>query len=510
MTIIQHDRPATTSPAASPPAAPPIAPSPFSALLALFPGAAALAICLYGMSDRSMWNNEYATWHATSISFGDFEELLRRTDLAHVVYYMLVRGVMAVAGDEPFALRLPSAIAMALCATIVTLIGRRLLGTPIGVFGGLLFAVIPAVSRYGQEARSYALVTVAAAFATLMLLRAVEKPSRIRLVLYSIGIILMGLIHFVSLTIMAAHFVYWLHHTRRSVEKRWSIAFAVGFGLLGVIWLPALASHQSASISWIKADKAAILAFPSDVFLSAPVALAIAVLAVIGLGYLLFAPSVRNRPIAAMLAAWALVPPVFVLVTYPLLHMFLPRYVLFVLPAWALLAAAGAYLSGALILRFLGPLTATVATAAIVWVSLPAQSLVRQSPVDGQPDYAAAIAAMHERQRPGDGVVFNDLFGRLSDLAREAFDYELRNETKPRDTFLDKTAAQRASFSASECADPAACLKDEPRLWLIHTGWTDDPFEQMPPARAQLLKLRYEIKETWEFTDVRLLLLQLR
>ncbi|MEV6602380.1 glycosyltransferase family 39 protein [Actinoplanes sp. NPDC051346] len=485
-------------------------PSRYSALLAVIPGAAALAICLHGLADRSMWNNEYATWHATSISLADFAELLRRTDLAHVLYYMIIRGWMAVGGDSPLQMRLLSVVSMALCAVFITLIGRRLLGTPVGVFAGLFFAVIPAVSRYGQEARSYALVTVAGAFATLMLLRALEKPSRTRLILYGIGVALMGLIHFVSLTLLAAHFILWLNRTRGNTEHRWRVAIAVGFGMLGVIWLPALASHQSASISWIKADRAAIMAFPADMFLSGPVAVALAVLSVLGFSYLMFVPTVRNRPVATMLAAWAVVPPIFVLVTFPLLHMFLPRYVLVVLPAWSLLAAVGAYLSGALIWRYLGPVTATIFVTALLWVALPAHAVVRQSPVYGQPDYRAAIMMMQERQQPGDGVVFNDVFGKLSDLAREAFDYELRDAAKPRDVFLDKTAAQRASFSASECANPAPCLRDEKRIWLIHTGWSKDPFDGMPPARSQVLKLNYTVAETIEFTDVNLVLLKRR
>jgi mannosyltransferase len=478
-----------------------------SALVALIPAALALALCLRGLGSRSMWNNEYATWHAVTLSLADFEALLRRTDLVHIVYYLFMRGWIAILGDSPFALRLPSAIAMALCAAFVALIGRRLISTPVGLFAGVLFALVPAVSRYGQESRSYALVTMAGAFATLMLLRALEKPSRSRLILYGFGVALMGLIHFVSLTLLSAHFVLWLMTTRTDVDRRWRVAGAVGFGMLGVIWLPAVASHQSASISWIKADAAAVKSFPSDMFLSGPVAIALGVMALLGALYLTFSQTARNRPAAAMLATWAVVPPVFCYVTFSFLHLFLPRYVLVVIPAWALLAAAGAYLSGRLVWRFLGPLTALVVVAAVGWVALPAQAMVRESPVRGQPDYRAAIMTIHQRYAPGDGVVYNDVFGVLSDLAREALDYEMRDQVKPRDVFLDKTAAQRASFSASECADPKPCLKNEPRIWLIYSGWSPDVFSGMPPARAELLKLNYTTSKTLNFSGVKLVLL---
>lgn len=457
-----------------------------------------------------MWNNEYATWHAVTLSTGDFEQLLRRTDLVHVAYYLFMRGWVTAVGDSPFQLRLPSVVAISLCAAVVTLIGRRLFGTPAGVTGGLMFAAVPAISRYGQETRSYACVTCAAALATLMLLRAIERPTRARLASYGTSLALAGLLHFVSLTLLPAHFLAWLATTRGAVDRRWRVAFAGGYGLLAVLWLPALASRQSASISWIKADSASIKSFPADMFLSGPVALALGVLATFGLAYLLFVPSVRNRPVALTLFAWAVLPPVFVLATFPLLHLFLPRYVLFVLPAWALLAAVGAYQSGRLIWRPLGLATSAVAIAAVVWVGKPAQALIRESPVDGQPDYRAAVETIRQQYHPGDGVVYNDVFGRLSDLAREAFDYEMRTGARPRDVFLDKTAAQRASFAASECADPKACLKDEPRIWLVHTGWTENPFDEMPAARAQLLKLEYTVTRTLKYSGVDLVLLERR
>jgi len=478
-----------------------------SALVALIPAAVAFVLCLRGLGNRSMWNNEYATWHAVTLSLPDFEALLRRTDLVHVLYYVFMRGWIAVLGDSPFAMRLPSTIAMGLCAAFVALIGRRLVSTPVGLFAGLLFALVPAVSRYGQESRSYALVTMAGAFATLMLLRALEKPTNARLVLYGSGVALMGLIHFVSLTLLAAHFVLWFMTTRADERRRWRVAGAVGFGMLAIIWLPALASHQSASVSWIKADAKAVKAFPSDMFLSGPAALGFGALALLGALYLLFSRTARNRIVAATLLTWAILPPVFCYVTFSFLHMFLPRYVLVVIPAWAILAAAGAYLSGRLVWRFLGPLTAVVAIATVGWVGLPAQAVVRESPVKGQPDYRAAIVTIHEQYATGDGVVYNDVFGVLSDLAREALDYEMRDQTKPRDVFLDTTAAKRASFSASECTDPKPCLKDEPRIWLIYTGWAPDPFSSMPADRAALLKLNYTTSKTLNFSGVKLILL---
>jgi len=79
-----------------------------------------------------------------------------------------------LAGSGEFVVRLPSAIAVAVAAGAVAAIGRRLISPWAGLAAGLLFAVLPAVSRYAQEARSYAVVTALATIASYLLLRTLQ------------------------------------------------------------------------------------------------------------------------------------------------------------------------------------------------------------------------------------------------------------------------------------------------------------------------------------------------
>ena len=74
---------------------------------------------------------------------------------------------------------------MAVAAAFTALIARRLAtvaGSPYpaatGLAAGVLFALLPAVIRYAQEARSYAIVTMLAAITTYLLLRAIEDGGR--------------------------------------------------------------------------------------------------------------------------------------------------------------------------------------------------------------------------------------------------------------------------------------------------------------------------------------------
>jgi mannosyltransferase len=75
-------------------------------------------------------------------------------------------------GDSVTTLRLPSACAVAAAASVISLIRNRLSDRR----AGILFALVPAMSRYGREARSYALVMLAVALAALLLLRALDNP----------------------------------------------------------------------------------------------------------------------------------------------------------------------------------------------------------------------------------------------------------------------------------------------------------------------------------------------
>ncbi|MEU8660731.1 glycosyltransferase family 39 protein, partial [Actinoplanes philippinensis] len=90
-----------------------------------------------------------------------------------------------IAGAGTFALRLPSLIAAVLTAVVVTELGRRAAGDTVGLLAGLLWAVLPVVSRYGQEARPYAIAVLFAALALLALIRLLDRPGAGRAAAYA-------------------------------------------------------------------------------------------------------------------------------------------------------------------------------------------------------------------------------------------------------------------------------------------------------------------------------------
>jgi mannosyltransferase len=145
----------------------------------LIPGIVLLLADGYGLGRLSLWRDEAYTLDAIQRPLLQIFALAGHIDAVITPYYLLMHAWIAVAGTSAAALRLPSVLAMAVAAVVTTVIGRRLasvaqLPAPAttGVLAGLLSAAAPQVTRYAQDAWAYGLVTMCAAIATWLLLRA--------------------------------------------------------------------------------------------------------------------------------------------------------------------------------------------------------------------------------------------------------------------------------------------------------------------------------------------------
>ncbi|MFF0657119.1 glycosyltransferase family 39 protein [Micromonospora tulbaghiae] len=171
------------------------------------PGLLTLVVTLAGIGHAQPWRDELATWSAATRPVSDLIRMTRTIDAATGPYYLLMHGWTALAGTSPTALRLPSALAMAVAAALTARLGAVLAGRRAGLLAGLLFAVLPVTSRYGQEARPYALATLLAVLATLLLVGALRRPGRWRWAGYAVAVAALGLFHLLALTLLAAHAV---------------------------------------------------------------------------------------------------------------------------------------------------------------------------------------------------------------------------------------------------------------------------------------------------------------
>jgi mannosyltransferase len=456
--------------------------------------------------NRQLWDDEYATWYASTLNWPDFVRLIGHIDFVLAPYYVFMHGWMSVFGDSPLAMRAPSVLAMAASAGLLTVVGRRLFSTGVGLLAGLLFAAVPSVSRYAQEARPYALAMLFAVLTTLLLLRAMERPTWPRWLWYGGGLILLGLTHMVALSIVVAH-GFAVAVTARTEDrlKVWRFSGPVLGAVSVVVPFGLTAAREEGAVDWIRTDRGTLRAFPGLLFGSVAVAGLLVVLAVVAM-YLLVHTTGAALPLAT---AWALAPPALTFAAFPLAHLFHYRYLLFTVPAWTLLAAAGVVgLARALATRVrripVPAAVAVVATAALVaigWLGLAGQIAARHDPLTGYPDYRQAAHIISAALRPGDSIVYGGAG------ARRGMTYEMRTMLRPHDVFLYQSAERRGRFSAEECPAPAACLGTTQRIWLVNTVATRDDLAGLAPAVATLLRDQFTTGQRWEYQHLRLVLL---
>ena len=138
----------------------------------VLPPVATFVIMLWGITGASYWRDEAATLSAVQRPLGDLLRMLGNIDAVHGAYYLLIWVFVRVGGTGELVTRLPSAVAMAGAAAAVAALGRRLVSPRAGLASGLVFAILPPVSMYGQDARPYAIVVMLAAVASYLLVRA--------------------------------------------------------------------------------------------------------------------------------------------------------------------------------------------------------------------------------------------------------------------------------------------------------------------------------------------------
>jgi mannosyltransferase len=393
-------------------------------LVPLASAIAAFAVGLYGIGRPSFWRDEAYTLDAASRTPGQILALLRNADAVHGAYYLCMHYVLAVAGRSETAVRLPSVAAMAVAAGFLAATGIRLAASSgirwpraAGLLAGLLYAAAPMASRYAQEARSYATVTALAVIASYLLVRAIDERRRRLWVGYAVAIALTGLFNLLALLIIPAHAITIVIAARRPRPRSWAVAVAAALAVL--IPLIVLAYRERSVTSWLGRPGSRQIAGLLDSFAGASTLVAVmGALIVIAIAGRAVAARGGGQPGAVEVALpWLTVPPVILLAVSQIHPIYDFRYVLFCVPAVALLAADGLcrlamFTSrlavrpgpgpGAAAVSWLPPFLVLVFIAA---VSVAPQQAVRQ-PWSRQ-DYLRKVAQIVSVYgRPGDAVLY--------------------------------------------------------------------------------------------------------
>jgi mannosyltransferase len=444
------------------------------AWLALIPAVLTLGVTLYRIQGPSITEDEDATLLAIHRTFPQLVHLLGRVDVVHGTYYSLIWAWSQVFGTGELAVRFPSAVAMALAAGGVTLLGQRLVSPLAGLAAGLVFTALPSVSWFAEDARDYALVTLVAVVASYLFIRALESGPRRRrwLIGYGVALLALGLANLFALLIIPAHALALASRIRRNPGIRRGLVsgwlLAVVAALIVVSPVAVTGYQQMHQVGWIPPVKLRDVFSVMRVAGSRPLFYVMAgiIIVVVVAGAIISRGWVAEHwpePLVALTLPWLVLPPA-VLLLGSLAHpVYTYRYIAFCIPALALLMgvtlAALSQLAGP---AWLGRVAAVAGLIAVLAVGLPLQGSERGS--DGHGFDIREIDQTVAQYRHRDDAVFNITANHYERELEIAYPYGLRR-------LRDVTAGASPAASGTMGGTYASLPVIRQRLAGVHRVW---------------------------------------
>jgi mannosyltransferase len=378
------------------------------------PAVIALLIQLFRISSPSYWRDEAATLAAIKRPLGDLIKMLGNVDAVHGAYYLMMWPIEHVLGPGELVMRLPSAVSIAVGAAVVAAIGRRLVSPWAGFAAGVIYAVLPVMSLYGQQARSYAMVMTLAAIASYLLVRLLAAaPDRQRrwLAGYAASIAALGILNIFGLLLVPAHAVtmaLWCRRRMREpVPRKLAIGWltAIAAGIVVASPLLVLGFLQRGQIAWLAVNTSSsglntLFSLSGSYLVTTTLLIIIAVALVLGTE----AGRARRRAawpsrLTQLSLPWLIVPPLLLLVASTVQPVYTSRYILICLAPLSLVGGAA--------IASYGRIVGAFALGLVLISGAPTQVGLRTH--DGHYDDIRAvdrIVAAHAR--PGDVVLYTN------------------------------------------------------------------------------------------------------
>lgn len=420
---------------------------------------------LYNLEGHSLWYDELLELDIAQGSLADIGPQLPRHAAMPLDYYLL-HGWVTLGRQEGWV-RLPAVFWGWLAIALIYALGQRLFKARIGLLAALLLTFAPFAVRYSREVRPYALLLCLTLIAFLGLWQ-VYRTGRLRdWLLVGLGLSGAVLSHYFALFLLAPMglwvAVHWLRHLNRLVFWRHTACFAlialgltllvVAHGRLLVLYSVSYqygqALIQPSQLTGPATEKPnrgsgppltlgfiienGLAPFSSASWMGQGIYVGLFCLAILslvrdkmecGMNSALQQQRFKERRAVFMLLGWLFLPAA--LIYLFLMHrgtFFASRYVLYVLPAFLVLVAAGlnslisCLLSFITLLSRLGhasttagrpvPLLACLVYGAPVLLLLLVQTppLLAYYSAEPYEDWRAAGELLHRHARPEDAVI---------------------------------------------------------------------------------------------------------
>ena len=418
----------------------------------------AAALGLLFLGSKSFWLDESFSAAASRLSLGGLWHLAVDSQANMSLYYALLHEWREL-GDGEFALRSLSVLCAAASVPFVWAVARRLFDETTAAVAAFLLALNQFLLQYAQEARGYSLAVLLVSIASLLFLRAADRPTAGRLAAYALVAGLSLYAHFYAGLVVLAHAgaTALLHEGRR----RLAISFA-GVGLIGLPLVLFVLFRDSGQVAFLSrpgpVELAKTFAHLGGGRAPVLVSAALGVFALWAARRELAAPRSTTGWRWAFLLLWALLPIVVSFAVSQAKPAFQPFYLIVCLPPVVIVVARGLVLLPSLRLRI---------AAGIVVVALALVELGLWYGTYDKENWRAAERHVETNARPGDVVGFYAPYSRIP------FEYYALRD-RPGDARPGYPSApwgrlplRHATFDDPSVGFPGPLLARSPRVWIV-------------------------------------------
>jgi 4-amino-4-deoxy-L-arabinose transferase-like glycosyltransferase len=198
----------------------------------------ALALRLFRLGHQSLWIDEVFTVQSAAV--GESVPIAHWLEVVHGPLFSLLLHVWCgVAGTSEWALRLPSALFGAALVPIAGWLSARWLGRDTAIPAAWLTAGSPFLVWYGQEARNYSLLILAASVAALAVLKLRDGLTPGGLGLWIGGSAVAALSNFSFAFLAPLHLLWFVGVPGRRARRLGLLALAAAVVAVAVVpWVP--------------------------------------------------------------------------------------------------------------------------------------------------------------------------------------------------------------------------------------------------------------------------------
>lgn len=321
---------------------------------------------------ESLWRDEVDSIRFAFAPFSDLINNITRSGFNGPLYELLLRGWLTLSGISDFALRYLSLLCGVALVALTYVFTRRILNRKVALVGAWLMTIAPVLIWYSGEGKMYTLQPALLVLALYALRRAVDGNGRVGerrvkvnlwWVLFVVALSLGYYTHLLTplfLPVAIIFFVAWWPRAKRHWRGGLiALAFcSVPYLPLAVWQVPTLIAGQNTGhtfytldetiyalfYNWSAGLSAAWLPGASDAFAWVPLAFFAGTIGAALVG-MIDVESVEGslHPMRSLiaLASWVILPILLVYFISTRAPVFEPRYLLWLAPAFYILAAAG-------------------------------------------------------------------------------------------------------------------------------------------------------------------------